>query len=518
MELPLLLNLALDVKVPLHRQIYEQVRVAVLTGKVKANQKLPASRQLAKTLGISRTTVVQGYDQLISEGYLQTQLGAGTFVCAQIPEALIETDANAGADTGTRAADLSASQTNLSAYGDRLTPDQDYSYPPDCPLSFRYGLPDLKQFPIQIWRRLMSAHLLADTDWMSYDSEPMGYAPLREQIARYITQVRAVRCSPDQILITSGTQQSLSLIARLLINPGDAVAFENPGYLSGRRVFAASGATLLPVPVDNDGLQIDGPNGLKGVTQAHSPQLVYVTPSHQFPTGVLMSLSRRLAFLQWAEKAKALIIEDDYDSEFRYSGRPIPALQGLDNHSRVLYVGTFSKVMFPGLQIGYIVVPPSLMPIFQRAKWLSDRQSSLIHQRTLTAFMRDGHLAKHVRRMRTLYDGRRRSLVTALSQIKIPESVKIFGDEAGLHVMAQLPTQGRDQQLMAAARLQGVSLFSAQRHYCLPSGSVASVELAQTPQGKFIFGFGAIDEAEIETAIAKLQLTLLQLTSSANSL
>ncbi len=509
MELPLLLNLNPAIKVPLHRQIYEQIRFAVLTGRVKAYQKLPASRQMAIALGISRTTVVQSYDQLISEGYLQTQPGAGTFVCAQIPEALIQTDADTaadiGADTGAESADLSASfQTKLSTYGHRLIQSQDYSYPPDCPLSFRYGLPDLTQFPIQTWRRLMSAHILSDTDWMGYDSDPMGYAPLREQIARYITQVRAVRCSPNQILITSGTQQSLSLTARLLINSGDAVAFENPGYLSGRRVFAASGTTLLPVPVDSDGLQIDGPNGLRAAAKACSPRLVYVTPSHQFPTGTLMSLSRRLALLQWAEEANALIVEDDYDSEFRYSGRPIPALQGLDNYSRVLYVGTFSKVMFPGLQIGYIVVPLSLMPMFQRAKWLSDRQSSLIHQRALTEFMRDGHLAKHVRRMRLLYDGRRRSLVTALSQIKTPEPVKIFGDEAGLHVMAQLPTQGRDRSLIAAARLQGVSLFSAQRHYYLAAST--ALEPAPTPQGKFIFGFGAIDEAGIKTAIAKLQL------------
>ncbi len=490
---------------PLHEQIYEQIRAAVLTGRVKLNQRIPASRQLAKSLSVSRTTVIQSYDQLISEGYLETRLGAGTFVCAQIPDELLKTTKalsveqplsdQSRSDTPWQLSDLA-----LSKYGDRLQHTPDRLFTEDSPLSFRYGLPALAHFPIQTWRRIRNHCGTASTEWMDYSAEPMGYEPLRMEIAQYVTQARAVRCTPGQILITNGTQQALSLIVRLLST--QVIAIENPGYLSARRVFESSGAAVLPVPVDAEGIKVDGPEGLlsrcRSLSFGKLPQLVYVTPSHQFPTGVLMSLSRRLALLQWAQQANALIIEDDYDSEFRYSGRPVSALQGLDTHDRVLYVGTFSKIMVPGLRLGYVVLPPALIPLFRRAKWLCDRQGSIIDQQALSIFIRDGHLAKHVRRMRGIYETRRRSLVTGLSTLSshTNQPISILGDEAGLHVTARMSTQLTNPQIVERAKARGVGLFSTHDHYDTAENAPAG--------GEFIFGFGNISQSDIQAAIARI--------------
>ena len=300
----LALQIQADADMPLHQQVYEQIRRAILTGRVRSHQRLPASRQLAKSLGISRTTVTQGYDQLISEGYLETRQGAGTFVCARIPDEMLQAEWKGGERERQRGGvgELSGkdlSDFGLSSHGQRIQKTEDRTYVEGCELSFQYGVPAVDLFPVQQWRRLQGRYATAGAGWMDYAKEPMGYEPLRAQIAHYVSQTRAVRCEPEQILVTSGTQQALSLIMRLLIDVGDAIAIENPGYLSARRVFISSGATILPVPVDSEGLKIDGPEGLwalsgrsshklssnKLAPKQPSPKLVYVTPSHQFPTG-----------------------------------------------------------------------------------------------------------------------------------------------------------------------------------------------------------------------------------------
>ena len=517
--LDLVIDLRPETEVALHRQIYEQIRAAILTGRVRSHQKLPASRQLATSLSVSRTTVTQSYDQLISEGYLHTKPGAGTFVCAQIPDSLLRAASISAGSVANNTAPKRQAASNqsplelLSAYGDRLQQLPERTAEPDGLLSFRYWQPDTSLFPVEQWQRLVNRHRTVSTDWMGYSSDPLGYEPLRVEIANYIAQTRAVHCHPDQILITQGTQQALSLIARVLLEAGEAIALENPGYLSARKVFSSHGATLVPVPVDGEGIRVQAPDGLSKLSAHVRTKLVYVTPSHQFPTGVLMSLPRRLALLQWAHQTNALIIEDDYDSEFRYGGRPIPALQGLDTYQRVLYIGTFSKVMFPGLQLGYMVLPPSLVAVFAQAKWLCDRQTSLIHQAALTDFIAKGHLAKHIRRMRVVYAQRRETLVVALeraalekatrspSQSSPAESLKILGDPAGLHVMAKLPTAPKpDEQLVSQTRHQGVQLFSAQPYY-LPSPQRPYLKAVNA----FIFGFGGLNPAQITAAIAKIQ-------------
>jgi len=498
----LALQITADGDVPLYQQIYEQIRAAVLTGRVKLNQRIPASRQLAKSLSVSRTTVIQSYDQLISEGYLETKPGAGTFVCAQVPDELLKTRkdfdsewlpaAENGADIP-----LQLSNLQLSEYGDRVHRTPDRLSRQTCPFSFRYGLPDLSHFPIQTWRRLWNRYSTASTAWMDYSSDAMGYKPLREEIAQYVAQARAVRCVPEQILVTNGTQQALSLLTHLL--QAQHVAIENPGYLSARRILESGGAAICPVPVDAEGIKVDGPDGLLELSRQRPPQLVYTTPSHQFPTGVLMSLSRRLSLLQWAQQANALIIEDDYDSEFRYSGRPVPALQGLDAHDRVLYVGTFSKVMFPGLRLGYVVLPLALVPLFRRAKWLCDRQGSMIDQQTLSNFIRAGHLAKHVRRMRGIYEARRLALVTGLRSIQnhTQKPIEVLGDEAGLHVTARFITQLNSLQIVKQAQALGVEIFSTHEHYDPSINSVAV-------DSEFIFGFGNISQSDIQVAIERI--------------
>lgn len=502
------LDLRADSDVPLHRQIYQQIRQAILTGRVRSQQKLPASRQLAQSLGVSRSTVVQSYDQLISEGYIKPRRGAGTFVCAVIPDDLLAVSGDDTAKKGAFEATYKASNANrnaipsLSAFAQRLNQVATPPQAAQTTVSFRYWRPDLSIFPVQQWQRLVTARSMSSTDWMTYGDEPMGYGPLRNAIAAYISQTRAVRCVPDQILITQGTQQAIGLIAQVLLTPGDTVALEEPGYLSAQKIFASYGASLQPIPVDQEGLSIDALASLSEHS-ARPPKLVYVTPSHQFPTGALMPLSRRLALLQWAQENNALIIEDDYDSEFRYSGRPIPALQGFDEANRVLYIGTFSKIMFPGLRLGYLVLPPELVSVFTRAKWLCDRQCSLINQAALTDFIQLGHLARHIRKMRTVYAQRRETLMQTLqTATNAFGSTEFFGDAAGLHLMAQLPpakTNLSSQVLVARAQTQGVSLFSTRRYYLEPP---------TVDEGKFIFGFGGLSEKVIKETTARLRLLL----------
>lgn len=289
MEFAITLNS--NTSVPLHHQLYEELRQSILKGRLLPCQRLPSTRSLAQSLGISRTTVTQSYGQLLSEGYLETAVGSGTFVCAQLPEDLLHPTPVASAQRTPH------SPCKLSEYGQALAQtDTSLLKEPEEPISFRYGRPAFDQFPIQLWRKLLSRHCRADRDWQDYSTDPLGYQPLRDAIARYLSQARAVKCDPEQILITNGTQQALYLILRLLIDPAETIALEDPGYLSARRIFLSQGANLLPIGVDSAGLIVQD---LASVSP-ETIRLVYVTPSHQFPTGVTMSLSRRLALLAWA--------------------------------------------------------------------------------------------------------------------------------------------------------------------------------------------------------------------------
>lgn len=471
---------------PLHRQLYDELRRGILSGRLRPQQRLPSTRFLAQSFGISRTTVTQAYEQLLSEGYLDTVVGAGTFVCAQLPEDLLFFQAIAPSQPQPE-----PEIVPLSTYGERLAQLETTLQPePQTEISFRYGRPAFDHFPLPLWQKLLSRHCRRGTSWLDYSTDFQGYEPLRQAIARYLCRSRAVQCSAEQILITNGTQQALDLIMRLLINSGDGIALEEPGYLSARRIFLSYGAQLFPISVDRSGLVVS--ELIQCSQQQEGIKLVYVTPSHQFPTGAILSLPRRLELLAWAQQTGALILEDDYDSEYRYGDRPIPALQGLDAKASVLYLGSFSKVLFPALRIGYLVLPRPLVSLFARAKWLCDRHLPLLDQQVLASFIDEGHLERHLRKMRLVYDQRRQALVQAL-QVTFGEQVNIVGERAGLHVMVHFDTPLPDENIIQQAAEQGVGLMSAQAQYLKPLRT-----------GEFIFGYSELTVEQIKTGVERL--------------
>jgi GntR family transcriptional regulator/MocR family aminotransferase len=340
--------------------------------------------------------------------------------------------------------------------------------------------PTFDQFPFVLWRRLLRRHLHAlGPSLFQYAAPGTGHSALREALAGYLARSRAVRCSADQIVIVNGSQQALDLCVRVLVDPGDDVAVENPGYLGARELFSASGARVHPVAVDGDGI----------VVSALPPQarLVYVTPSHQFPSGVSMSLARRLELLEWARCHDALVVEDDYDSEYRYDGAPLPALQGLSADAGVVYVGTFSNVMFPGLRLGYLVLPPGLVEPFTRAKWLADRHSAQLEQAALTDFIREGHLERHIRRMRRVYKRRRDVFLEALARAFGPRAT-VLGDASGMHLVVRF-----DSSMDARAARAGVHLVSTRSYYT--SGA---------PAHEYMIRFTGLGERGLREAVRRL--------------
>ncbi|NEQ98316.1 MAG: PLP-dependent aminotransferase family protein [Cyanothece sp. SIO2G6] len=482
----LVLSLDRTATVPLYQQLAEELRSAVLQHRLQPNQKLPPSRILAQSLAISRVTVTQSYDQLVSEGYLETRRGAGTFVCAQLPEIYLNADAVEPQPSA------SSELIHLSRFGSDLLAARRLEGPsPQARISFRYGNPATGLFPMALWRRLLARHCHTAPTLMNYSADVAGYLPLRQAIAQYLSRSRAVRCCPEQVIMVNGSQQALDLIARLTLDPEDWVAMEDPGYLGARYCFMGQGANLQPIPVDAAGLEVEA---LQQCPQSF--KFVYVTPSHQFPTGATLSLVRRLALLQWAQHTGTLILEDDYDGEYRYGDRPIPSLQGLDRHNTVIYVGTFSKILFPGLRIGYLVVPIAWIPLVRQAKWLCDRQSAMLEQYALTDFFTEGHFERHIRRMRHLYNQRRQILVTALREY-FGDKVTILGENAGIHLMTKLDTPLADEAVIQRAASVDVGVISAQGYYL------------KTPKsGEFIFGYSQLDEMEIEQGIRRLAQVL----------
>lgn len=467
--------------VPLHQQLYNELRCAILSGRLQCTERMPSSRALAKALAISRTTVLLSYEQLLSEGYLKTIPASGTFVTCQLPDELLQ---SAAPQPVTPA---SPSCIKLSTYGTTLAA---VDLPPTeqpalIHFSF-YGKPALDEAPIQLWRRLLSRACRLSPTMLDY-SEPSGYKPLREAIARYLIQSRAIRCHPDQVIIINDTQQALDLLARLLLNPGDRVAVEDPGCFEARYIFQAQGADVLPVPVDQSGMVVESLS-----SHTEPVKLAYVTPSHQFPTGAIMSLPRRLALLAWAQQSGAMILEDGYDSEFRYDERQIPALQGLTTSDSVIYIGTFSKVLFPSLRMGYVVVPQPLAPILARAKWLGDRQAPLLEQHALTNFINEGHLESHIRRMRILYAQRRQILMQAITQ-QLGHQVTVMGENAGMNMMVQFHTHLSDEAIIDRATQRGVMLSSIQR-CCMQANS----------QGKFLLGYADLTPEKIQEGVFRL--------------
>ena len=487
-----------EAPLPLHRQVYGHLRQAILTGRLPAGTKLPSTRALAAQLSLARNTISAAYDQLLAEGYLLTRNGAGTYVCGTLPDETFRPARQRPALIPPPPAP--ATVPRLSRWASRAVDGAraDRGSPPasGLPFDFRHGCPALDRFPTEIWRRLL-ARQLQRGERHSFDYAPSaGYVPLRRAIADYLRRSRAVRCSPEQVLIVNGSQQGLDLMARLLLDPGDTVIVEDPGYAGARRAFAAHGATLLPAPVDAAGLVSES---LEGLSDETSPRLVYVTPSHQFPTGALMSLPRRLALLRWARERGALVLEDDYDSEFRYAGRPVEALQGLDEAGTVVYLGTFSKVLFPALRIGYLVLPEPLIAPAQAAKWLSDRFTPTLEQQALAEFFDEGHFERHLLRMRRVYHSRRDAFLSAVDR-ELGELVEPVIADTGLHALVRLRGTLAVGELVARAAAAGVGIYPAGPHYLHPPDGAA-----------LVMGFTGLDELHIAEGLRRLGKVMRQL-------
>ena len=421
---------------PLHRQMYEALRKVMLDGHLQAGERLPSSRELAADLQLSRNTVIAALSQLTVEGYLLSRVGSGTYVSDSVPKSLPKLHAHTGAQL-----------VQLSTRGQALAGG--YSAEQLEIQPFTSGIADFSAFPVALWQRLQNKHWRMSYPAMLDYSSTGGYAPLRRAVADYLRVFRSVQLDADQVIITSGTQQSIALCAHLLADHGDTIWIEDPAYWGAIQALTASGLRLHPVAVDAQGIAPAPADELA------IPKLIYVTPSHQYPTGAVMSLARRQQLLGTARRHGAWILEDDYDSEFRFSGPPVSSLEGLDKDERVLYMGTFSKVLYPGLKLGYLVVPKALIAPFHQAHYDLNRPGQMPLQAALAEFIEMGHFAAALRKSRVSYAQRRQSLLEGLKPC-LGKHAFISGAEQGLHLCVRLPQTLDDQAL--ASRIAGHGL------------------------------------------------------------
>jgi len=469
--------------VPLHRQIFAALRDDILAGRLQPGQRLESSRRLASHLGVSRNTVLEAFDQLMAEGYLVASRGSGTFVSEALsgrPRPPAQHPVNSPPQ---------GEPPSLSASGQRLSHLADAQRSTEL-RPFQGGVAALDARPLALWRKVGARALAAlQPSDLGY-GDPRGYAPLRAALADLLWSSRGVQCEPDQIFVVGGSQQALDLAGRVLLDAGDAVWVEDPGYLGTRAALAAPGARLFPLPLDGDGLVVE-----EGMRRAPNARLACVTPSHQYPLGTVMGVARRLQLLAWARDAGAWILEDDYDSEFRYSGRPLPALKSLDESERVLYVGTFSKVLFPALRLGYLVVPRPLVRSFTGARFCSGRQAPIGDQATVCRFLVEGHLARHLRRMRVLYRERQHWLVEAAS--RLADRLELAPSEAGMHLVGWLPEHADDRVIAERATRVGLRIEPLSRF-----------TLEHRVRPGLLLGYTAFDRPTLEAGVRALASVL----------
>jgi GntR family transcriptional regulator / MocR family aminotransferase len=480
-------------QVPLYKQIYERLRGTILAGQLERGTRLPSTRMLASELGVSRTTTALAYEQLLLEGYLESRVGQGTVVACHLPSMLLDVRTD-----GTLKEQIDAKKKSTIHLASRVSPLKNILFPERIEgrtgVTFRGGEPALDLFPYEVWARLIARHARQSLREFAHYQPPAGYYPLREAIAAQVGITRGVRCTPEQIILTAGSQGALDLATRTLLNPGDSVWLENPGYFGARGALVAAGARLFHVPVDEQGLVVE--IGQQGCPQA---RLVSTTPSHQFPTGVTMSLSRRLKLLDWAREADAWILEDDYDSEYRFSGRPLEALQGLDHEGRVLYIGTFSKVLFPALRLGFLIAPIELAESLLTVRRFIDVHIPILEQMALTDFMNDGSFARHLRQMLHHYK-QRRDLLQHELQTHLGNILEVHSPEVGMHLVGWLPPDKDDQRIAKLAAKVGIEVMA-----------VSKYSLKPLPRGGLIFGYAGTDEVAITLGVKKLARALEQL-------
>lgn len=433
---------------PLFRQLEREIRAAILEGRLRPGDRMPSTRQLASDLSIARNTTKSAYNQLVIEGYLVTAAGSGTHVAQDLPDRLLEVPTlRAGNAPLSQPLQVSAAAQRMVAIVPTIEPEWTHTMRP-----FRPHAPATDAFPRELWAQLTTRAIKRMSRDLLERVDPRGYHPLRVAVSRYLGIARGVACAPEQVIITAGAQQAIELIAKLFLDPGDTVCMEDPGYTPARILFELAGANVVSLKVDDGGLDVGALS-----EDVASAKLVYVTPSSQFPLGMTMPLPRRLALIAWARRSGAVILEDDYNGEYRYAGRPLPALYGLAPEGRVLYMGSFSKLLFPALRIGYVVVPPDLAEHFAAARWLADRHSPPLEQAVLANFIEEGHLARHVRRMRTLYAERQTALVKA-AEDHLAEIMRIPACDSGLHLVGWLDDNASMDTVLQAAATSGVEL------------------------------------------------------------
>ena len=470
---------------PLYKNIYESIRSSILNGAMQGGIKLPASRSLAEEYGVSRMTVVVAYEQLIAEGYLETKRGSGTFVAEMLPDTFLTTDRGPIGKTERKqdpVRRLSSIGGHLSLRAkDILANESATGFQP-----FQHGLVSLDDFPYSIWQKIMSQVSQIPLRTLLKNNGALGYMPLREAVATHLRASRGVNCKTEDVVTTHGAQQALDLIARLFVGPGDVVWMDDPGYRGAFEAFGAAGGKVYPVRSDVHGFDVK-----LAAKKYPVANVIYTTPSHQFPLGGSMSISRRLEILEWADTHNALVIEDDYDSEFRYEGRPLASMQGLDRNGRVIYIGTFSKTIFSALRLGCMVVPPDLRPLFETARSITDGHSSLTDQAILAKFLNDGHFGRHLRRMRKLYAERQRTCLDLAK--KYLHWIEIEPLPSGMHLVGWLPEGVSDQEVTAAMAERGVR-----------AAPLSDYAIVKPDRPGLLFGYAGFSKKEMTTAFQRI--------------
>ena len=464
---------------PLQRQIYDGYRAAILRGQLRPGEQILSSREFAAELSVSRFPVLNAYAQLLAEGYLESRVGAGTFVSTSLPEQQMSVEIPGRAPAVPS--------------GPRPVSRRSSLYPSIPSLAYVRGWgsfgvhqPAFDQFPFAIWSNLVARHSRNSHVRAIHHTDPRGAERFRSAICDYLRTARGVHCSADQVLIVSGSQQALDITARVLLDPGNSVWVEEPGYSLQRAVLTAAGCRLIPVPVDEAGMDVE-----TGIKRSPRARAAFVTPSHQYPLGSTMSASRRIQLLNWAHSAGAWVIEDDYDSEFRYESLPIASMHGLDRNARVIYVGTFSKILFPSLRLGYMVIPADLVDRFIAVRHAMDIFPPYLQQEVLADFILEGHFARHIRRMRQVYKERRSILIDSLArEFPAQSGFEVHGVEAGMHLAMTLPPGLNDREISARAIRSRLWLWPLSPSYT-----------TTPPRHGFILGFGSSLPAQIPRAV-----------------
>jgi GntR family transcriptional regulator/MocR family aminotransferase len=463
---------------PLFRQLYQQLRSAILSRRLRPGTKLPSTRELSSQLGVSRSAAVAAYEQLLAEGYTSGRRGSGTYVSSDLLEPI---DGNPQKRRKSVAA-IKSNATQTHSIGDfvDVTVQSD-----ERPFNLGRTLVDART--VELWRKLSARTFRSLSRGHLGYSDPRGTIELRKTICDYLQAARAVRCDPEQIVITTGTQHAIDIAIRALPGLDKEVWIEDPGYPLTRQALLAAGAKVRPIPVDGQGIDVG-----RGIKLAPNAVAVFVTPSHQFPTGVVLSMARRLELLNWAREKSAWIVEDDYASEFRYGGRPLASLQGLDEGERVIYIGTLNKALFPGLRMGYAVVPRTLLRAFVATRYLMDRQPSTLGQTVVAAFMEEGHFAAHIRRMRLLYRDQRDVLVAALKS-RLGADLTVDPPDQGMHLVAYTRRGLSDVAIERAGRRHGVIVRAMSRFY-----------VAGVPRSALVLGFSGYPRQTIVPAVERM--------------